>query len=140
MTATGYGGSCVVENLSASGALLVGQTKLGVGGKVGLLLQLEDCARRFALEARVVRHAMRREQPVFAVEFVNVPAVTRAAVRALVARNLAAAPPARTILVIDLPGDVARPLGDDLAALGRDACTLMRPWDSASLRRAIEGG
>src|SRR5579859_4289588 len=74
-----YVGTYLLENLSASGALLVGDTTLTVGDQVRLLLQLYGQSRRFVLEASVVRHATEGAQGVFAVQFQSVPSSLQSA-------------------------------------------------------------
>lgn len=88
LAAERYVGAYILENLSASGALLVGDTKLSAGERVRLLLQIHGRARRFALTAVVVRQSSRGAQSVFAVRFLDIPAAAQDALQTAVLRDL----------------------------------------------------
>ncbi|MHB8879642.1 MAG: PilZ domain-containing protein, partial [Myxococcaceae bacterium] len=73
---SGFAGAFGVENLSAGGALLIGEPRIKCGEDVRILLQLEG-RRPIHLSARVVGHRMPEKGPhLFAVTFLDVkPAV-----------------------------------------------------------------
>lgn len=114
-----YAGAFVVENLSAGGALLIGDPRHDRGEHVKILLQLEG-RRRIYLNADVVRHEVRESgDHLFAVAFRNVkPAaedrIQRAVLSAL--ERCHVSPDARVLVVDDEPG-IHRALGRNLRAL-----------------------
>src|SRR5258708_37609312 len=69
-----YVGTFLVENVSADGALLAGESQLPIDQEVRVLLQLYG-ARRIGLRAKIVRHAERDGQHIFALRFRPTPAV-----------------------------------------------------------------
>jgi hypothetical protein len=79
-----------IDNLSASGARLIGPLPLGIGDKIRLVLAFE----RGKLEtiAEVVRvHSADLLTDQVAVRFIDLPTETEAAIRVLVLRNFAGA-------------------------------------------------
>jgi hypothetical protein len=115
-----YVGTYLVENLSASGSLLVGDTRLAVGDRVRVLL----CAgeRMFSLSAVVVRHDSRDPQGVFAVRFVEPSPAAQDAIQNLVLHRLRAAAAGHAlIVVVDGKEGGLEPMVSDLQSLGRRA-------------------
>lgn len=123
-----YVGTYMLENVSASGALLVGDTNLSEGDGVRLLLQLNHRARRFSLEASVVRHTKRGAQGLFAVQFAHVPAAVQDALQSAVLRHLDAQRN-EVCLIVDLSSDDAAWLERDLQEIGREAVVVQTPLD-----------
>jgi hypothetical protein len=111
-----YVGTYLLENLSASGVLLVGDTRLAMGDRVRVLVQPES--QGLALEARVVRHELRGEQSVFAVRFCDPSFAAQDAIQSMVLLQLKEGVPERVVLVVGadegFPG-----LTVDLERLGR---------------------
>ncbi len=140
-----YVGTYVLENLSASGALLVGDTKLPVGSRFRLLLQVHEQTRSFAVEASVVRHSTRGAQEVFAVQFVQLPDPVRDALQSAVVGHLNAQ---RVVLILEAFADDAASLARDLHELGEQTVIVHTPLDAivwllapeASVGAVIAGG
>jgi hypothetical protein len=113
-----YVGTYLLENLSASGSLLVGDTRLELGDRVRILIQAGG--RLFALSAHVVRHHSRSAQSVFAVQFVAPSPGAQDAIQTLVLHQLfAASREGHLIVAIDRPGGSLGEIVQDLLKLGR---------------------
>jgi CheY-like chemotaxis protein len=125
-----YVGTYVLENLSASGALLIGDTQLSVDDRVRLLLQPYGCARRFALEASVIRHAWRGPQSVFAAQFVHVPPASQDALQSAVVHHLANRPADGAVLIVDAGKADASLLQRDVQDLGFEAAVAHSELDA----------
>lgn len=113
-----YIGTYLLENLSAGGALLAGDTKLNVGDQVQVVLQLQFHARRFLLEAVVVRHASRGDQALFAVRFERLSPAVQQAIQDTVLSELVRKPAGCVVLIIDPAPDDAMRVAHDVQELG----------------------
>jgi PilZ domain len=130
-----YIGTYLLENLSAGGALLAGDTKLSVGDRVQVMLELQFRARRFMLEAEVVRHARRGDQALFAIRFESLAAATQAAIKDAVLSELVRQPAGCVVLIIDpTPGHAMR-LADDVKELGSTPVPLATALDAIAWLR-----
>src|SRR5229473_6272619 len=69
-----YVGTFLIENVSASGALLAGDSLLSVGDQVRVLLQIRGCS-RVAIRAKISRRSERNGQQLFALSFQAPPTV-----------------------------------------------------------------
>jgi hypothetical protein len=69
-----YVGTFLIENVSASGALLAGDSLLSVGDQVRVLLQIRGCS-RVAIRAKISRRSERDGQQLFALSFQVPPTV-----------------------------------------------------------------
>src|SRR5213595_1049506 len=74
LTADRYVGTFLVENISANGALLAGDSQLSVGDQVRVLLQIHGSP-RIGIRARINRRAERDGQHLFALSFQASPPV-----------------------------------------------------------------
>jgi hypothetical protein len=107
----------MLENLSASGVLLVGDTRLAVGDHVRVLIP--PGSHGLALEARVVRHARRGEQSVFAVRFEDPSPTARDALQRMIPPPRSAGLAERAVLIVDGARSGLEHLTADLEQLGR---------------------
>jgi CheY-like chemotaxis protein len=112
-----------VGNLSASGALLVGDAPLDIGRDVRLVLHLGE-RRSLSIYAHVVRSEQAPRGPhAFAVTFRNLTAAIEDQLQRMVLARLESesslGPPA--VLVVDDSQEVCQTLARDLEALGRAA-------------------
>jgi CheY-like chemotaxis protein len=119
-----YVGTYVLENLSAGGALLAGDTKLSIGERVRIMLQLHVRARRFVLEASVARHETRGDQGVFAVRFERLSAAAQDAIHDAVVHELKRSPSGSVVLIIDSAVGHADDLARQVEELGSTAVPL----------------
>jgi CheY-like chemotaxis protein len=130
-----YVGTYLLENLSASGALLVGDTTLWLGNRVRLLLQLHQEPRSFVVEARIVRHSKRGAQAVFGVQFVDAPAPLLAALQSAVRHRLDTRRRG-VVLIVDAEGDDAARLERDIHEIGGETTVAPSPLDAIAWLQA----
>ena len=130
-----YIGTYLLENLSAGGALLAGDTKLSVGDRVQVILELQFFARRFLLEAFVVRHASRGDQALFAIRFEGLAPETQAAIQDAVMSELVRQPGGCVVLIIDPAPDRAERLANDVKELGSAPVPLGSALDAVAWLR-----
>ncbi len=133
MTGQRYVGTYVTRNLSAGGALLVGDSNLAVGQHVRLLLHVVG---KFSqtLEADVVRREqLPSGEQSFAVAFTGQDAETNDGLRRLtmLASEASAKKPPHVLLLSQAPGRVAA-MEAELGALGFDVVTVLTPLDAVS--------
>lgn len=121
-------GPYLVENLSAGGALLIGEPPLSIGSRAQLVIQLPDCS-SLRVAARVVRQSRRREGPVFAVAFRGLPDSVEDRIQELVLESLERqrAENAPSVLILDDLPHICRTLERHLRALGRRAMLATTP-------------
>lgn len=127
-----YAGAFVVEDLSAGGALLIGDPRLERGKHVKVLLQLEG-RRHITLSAEVVRHQVRESgDHLFAVAFRNVEAAAEGWIQGAVLSALKRchASPEASVLVVDDSPEIHRALERDLHALGVEMVAAATPLDA----------
>lgn len=132
----GYAGTYVVENLSAGGALLVGNHRFRSGDRLRVMFQIGDTLRA-ALSARVARtDGAWASGQAFAVEFQDVPAELRETLDQIVWAHVGPEEitPFRTLVVHALPGTRAE-LERDLSSIGRSVIGFP---DTASASRWLE--
>jgi CheY-like chemotaxis protein/Tfp pilus assembly protein PilZ len=123
LTANGYAGSFLVDDLSASGALLIGDPRLEIGEEVKLLLHL-PAKKPISLAGEVIRcepHAT--QEHLFAIAFRRVaPAVEDALQQYVqVALGRLESPAKQAVLVFDDSPEICHALERDLRRLGRRA-------------------
>jgi hypothetical protein len=113
-----YAGVFFLENLSAGGALLVGEPRLPLGTPVRILLEIHG-GRRVGVDGQVTRHAVRDGQHLWAAAFRNVPAAIEEELQKIALDAVQHARP--TVLVVDAARATREALTHDLVELGRDS-------------------
>jgi hypothetical protein len=113
-----YIGTFLLENLSASGALLVGDATLAPGDAVQLLLRLPYRSRRLSVRARIIRQATRDQHSVFAVQFTHISEAAKDALQEAVLHDLQTPLPSSVVLVLVAARDTSASLVRDLQDLG----------------------
>lgn len=129
----GYAGTYVVENLSAGGALLVGNHRFGVGDRLRVMFQIGDTLRA-ALFARVARlDRSRSAGEAFAVEFQEVPLELRETLDQIVWASVGPEEitPFRT-LVVHPQANIRAQLERDLSSIGRSVVAFADTTAAAS--------
>lgn len=127
-----YAGAFVVEDLSAGGALLIGDPRLDLGEYVNILLQLEG-KRPLHLWAEVVRHQVREAgEHLFAVAFRNMRATEEDRIQGAVLSALERrrASPDASVLVVDDAPEIHRALQRDLHAFGVGMLSAATPLEA----------
>ena len=76
LTKDRYVGTFLLENVSADGALLAGDSEVSVGEQVRVMLQVHGSP-RIGVRGKIARHAERDGQHVFALSFKAPPAMRR---------------------------------------------------------------
>ncbi|MFH0899764.1 MAG: PilZ domain-containing protein [Pseudomonadota bacterium] len=122
LTRCRFAGTFVVQDLSAGGALLIGDPRLEQGERIRLLLQLPGM-KGIGLSAEVVRTEDRGREHSFAVAFRQPSAPAEDAIQEIVLSTLERRREAEqpTVLVVESSQDVCSTLDRDLRALGRRA-------------------
>jgi hypothetical protein len=117
LAADRFVGTFLLEDLSAGGALLVGDSGLAVGDHVRILLEIAGQP-RFGAHAMVVRHGERGGQHLFGLSFQVSPS-TREALQKLVLEAHSKASP--LILVVHDHAGLRDGIAEELQRLGRSA-------------------
>lgn len=135
LTVNGYAGSFLVDDLSAGGALLIGDPRLEIGEEVRLLLHLPG-KKPISLSGEVIRcHPSESQEHLFAIAFRKVsPAVEdvlQQYVRAALGRL--EDPSRKWILVFDDSPEVCHALERDLRRLGRRALSALTSEEATIL-------
>lgn len=126
-----------LHNLSAGGALLVGDAGFVVGDTIALSLELPGCG-HVNMSARVVRVETNDQgNPVFAITFPGIDAALEDAIHNAVLNHLEAIHTQRAplILVVDGNQKVCRDLSRDLEALDRVVLSALNRYDAVDLLR-----
>ena len=126
-----------LHNLSAGGALLVGDAGFVVGDTIALSLELPGCG-HVSVGARVVRVETNDQgNPVFAITFPGIDAALEDAIHNAVLNHLEAIHTQRApiILVVDGNQKVCRGLSRDLEALDRVVLSALNRYDAVDLLR-----
>jgi len=131
LTATRYVGTYLVRNLSAGGALFVGDALLAVGERIRILLRIAGLP-PISLEAEIVRTEHREfGERFFAAVFRSVPAPVEDTLQRLVTRHLENQRESPSpVFVLDDSHEMCVALGRDLLTLGRQAVTATTPLDA----------
>lgn len=132
LTAKKYAGQYLVENLSAGGALLVGDARLEPGERLKMLLHLPG-QKPISLSAEVIRRQVNDAQEcLFAVAFRHLSPGIEDTIQQVVLAMLERLHDAShlEVLVIDDSREVCRALERDLRALGRRAVSAVTPLDA----------
>lgn len=130
-----YVGTYLARNLSAGGALLIGDAQLTVGERVKILLQANGLS-AVALTAKVVSQQFEASgERIFAIAFADVPAEVEGTIAPVVASSLEQAQAGERpgVLVLDDSPEVRRSLAQDLRALGHEVVTAMTPLEAMAL-------
>lgn len=134
LTGLRYVGTYITRNLSAGGALLVGDSNLGVGQRVRLLLQVVGQFSQ-TLEAEVVRREqLPSGEQSFAVAFTGQDPSTSDGLRrlaALAGKRDQEKSPAHVLLLSQEPEKLAAVEGE-LCSLGYEVMTVLTPLDAVS--------
>lgn len=135
LTLTRYAGTYLVRNLSAGGALLVGDSLLHVGERIRILLQIHGTS-PMSLVGEVVRHESRTEgERLFAITFGDVPAAVEDTIQQAVLRtleNVRGKQQCATVLVLDTSLESRLALERELQSLGHEAVSASTPLEAMS--------
>lgn len=132
LAANKYSGLYLVENLSAGGALLVGEARLQPGERLKVVLQLPG-RKPISVSAEVLRRQVNDAQEcLFAVAFQHLSPDIEDTIQQVVLATLERLHDAShpEVLVIDDSRQVCRALERDLRALGRRAISAATPLDA----------
>jgi CheY-like chemotaxis protein len=133
LTARRYAGHYLVENLSAGGALLIGEPGLEPGERVEVLLQLPG-REPMALSAEILRRQVNGcGQHLSAVAFRDLAPGAEDAIQETILEALERSNAPGDVLVIDDSAEVCHALQRDLRALGRRALSATSPPEAVSL-------
>ena len=132
LASNGWSGVYLVKNLSAGGALLLGDARWTGGEQVTVLLHLPGRT-PLSLRAEVLRRRLSdARESLFAIAFKQVPSeledILQKVVRAALESHREAPP--HEVLVIDDSSEVRRALQRDLRALGECAVLAATPLDA----------
>jgi hypothetical protein len=122
LTADRYVGTFLVENVSATGALLAGDSQLAVGDDVRVLLQIHGSP-RIGLHGEITRRAERNGQHLFALSFQATPATQDFLQRA-------APTSSPLVLVVEENIETCAALTAELGLMGRSAMGVHSPVDA----------
>jgi hypothetical protein len=122
LTPERYVGTFLIENISAEGALLAGDSQLEIGDQVRVLLQIHGTP-RIGVRGKIVRRAERAGQHLFALTF-RASASAQDLLQAAALRQIEAEP---VTLVAEEDRDVCHALTCELRLMGRNALAVHTP-------------